>query len=474
MTPDFYYDEMLRWSFGFENPNKAAVIFACLIPIFWAGWLGAFRLRSARWKVTALVGAAVGFFATWGCLLLTFSRGGLVGAVAGMGLVSMWAWFSGKIVSTGRWSLHFRRISFWLSAILIGLVVAAALVLGMGSRSVEAIGDDASVGNRIELWGAALQMAYENPAGFGAGRSGVEFMQWYQDVGRTEGYRTMVNSYLTFLVEHGWLAFALVVIAVAAFWTWTWPRSGSAQSSWSVALWASLAAFIVSGIFSTTMEEPLLWIVPALATTGLIGLRFASGSPLQVRTPRWVLAIGATCLLLSACFIAGMIKSLADPVQRTFARNTEKHPTVVALSPKAGAPVRQLVVYPDESVLGPDWGKLLRRLAMETHREVRIGSSGLTKDDTGDVMLVGYASSRKSESSRNSRTYLLAPMISDHVIEENSVLLLPEIDEDGRGAYWREKAESTQPNEQAVVLLIGVGTRVDWAWDQVIRAVNSR
>ena len=52
MTPDYYYGEMLRWSFGFENPNKAAVVFACLIPLLWAGWLGAFGLGSTRWKVS--------------------------------------------------------------------------------------------------------------------------------------------------------------------------------------------------------------------------------------------------------------------------------------------------------------------------------------------------------------------------------------------------------------------------------------
>ena len=29
---EFFYGETLRWSFGFENPNKAAVIFACPLP----------------------------------------------------------------------------------------------------------------------------------------------------------------------------------------------------------------------------------------------------------------------------------------------------------------------------------------------------------------------------------------------------------------------------------------------------------
>ena len=75
---------------------------------------------------------------------------------------------------------------------------------GLGARSTEALGQDASVGNRMELWNSALQMAAENVHGFGSGQSGEQYMQWYQPLDRQEGYRTMVNSYLTFLVEQGW------------------------------------------------------------------------------------------------------------------------------------------------------------------------------------------------------------------------------------------------------------------------------
>ncbi len=166
----------------------------------------------------------------------------------------------------------------WLSACLLAVVAATAIFLGMGSRSLEAVGEDASVGNRLELWKTALQMTYENPSGFGAGRSGNEFMQWYQAIDRVEGYRTMVNSYLTFLVERGWLPFSAVILAIAAFWTWTWPRNGEVHASWRIALWGSLAAFLVSGIFSTTMEEPLVWSIPILAGLALIAFKRCAGA----------------------------------------------------------------------------------------------------------------------------------------------------------------------------------------------------
>jgi hypothetical protein len=138
MTPDFFYGEMLRWSFGFENPNKAAVIFACLVPLLWAAWLVAFRLRSSSWQIISLIGAAIGFLALWCCLLLTFSRGGLVAAVSGMSVVSSWVWFGMSNRAPGGWSVILCRRRFWLSVLLIGVVAAAAgMALSMGFKILD-------------------------------------------------------------------------------------------------------------------------------------------------------------------------------------------------------------------------------------------------------------------------------------------------------------------------------------------------
>jgi hypothetical protein len=472
MTPDFFYGEMLRWSFGFENPNKAAVIFACLVPLLWAAWLVAFRLRSSSWQIISLIGAAIGFLALWCCLLLTFSRGGLVAAVSGMSVVSSWVWFGMSNRAPGGWSVILCRRRFWLSVLLIGVVAAAALALGMGTRSAEVIGDDASVGNRIALWSAALQMAYENPGGFGAGRSGAEFMQWYQEVDRTEGYRTMVNSYLTFLVEYGWGSFALLVIMVAALFASTWPQGNAPQALWVVALWASLVAFMVSGIFSTTMEEPVVWILPALATAGLIRMTIAEGWPPLISKIQLARALAGVCVLLSALFTAGMLKSSSDPIQRTFAPTSVENPTIVGVSPKITVNPQQLLLYPDESVLGPDWGKLLRVLAIETGRTVLISHPD-AKGVFFDKIIVGNALLHNTEWPNSCRTFLLAPPISDRPLPENAVLLIPEIDEDGRSRYWLENVESALPASVKIISLAGVGIRVEWAWEQVVNAIKA-
>lgn len=470
MTPDYYYGEMLRWSFGFENPNKAAVVFACLIPLLWAGWLGAFGLGSTRWKVSCSGLAALGFLAAWTCLLLTFSRGGLLAAFAGMGVVTVWLIFQKNWGGFSGLLRNLKAPATWLSAGLVSVISAAAIFLGMGSRSLEALGEDASVGNRLELWSAALQMTCENPAGFGPGRSGSEFVHWYQAVDRTEGYRTMVNSYLTFLVEMGWLPFVSLMVAVAAFWAWTWPRGGEKCAVLRTAAWASLAAFLASGIFSTTMEEPLVWVIPGLVVVALFILRFRSG-PWNLSLPRTGCAVGCAIMMLAALFGMGQALSKRDLLERQFARDETGNLTVASIRPKSKVDQPAIRVFPDEIVLGPDWGKLMRVLAIQTGREVRVLDAPNDADKAFDVMVIGSAGPSDTVPT-DGRVVLIAPSIRDLRLEVVSMVILPEIDEDGRISFWQERVQDAATEPPQVVTLDGVGTRIDWAWNQVIEVVN--
>lgn len=34
---EFTYNGMVRWGFGFENPNHAAALFCAVLPLLW-GW----------------------------------------------------------------------------------------------------------------------------------------------------------------------------------------------------------------------------------------------------------------------------------------------------------------------------------------------------------------------------------------------------------------------------------------------------
>ncbi|NJR42905.1 MAG: hypothetical protein HC767_09845 [Akkermansiaceae bacterium] len=62
-TPvEYFYGETLRWSFGFENPNKAAVIFACAVPLLWCILQLSWRLRNRWLRISASLVSLCGLF----------------------------------------------------------------------------------------------------------------------------------------------------------------------------------------------------------------------------------------------------------------------------------------------------------------------------------------------------------------------------------------------------------------------------
>ena len=52
------------------------------------------------------------------------------------------------------------------------------------------------------------------------------------------------------------------------------------------------------------------------------------------------------------------------------------------------------------------------------------------------------------------------------------LLLLPEIEEDGRSSFWRNLAGRNPRNGLVCRELGGVGTQVDWAWKQVVDCIR--
>lgn len=445
---EYFYGETLRWSFGFENPNKAAVLFACALPFLWWGWVAGWRLRNLLLRVVVVLLAGAAFLGAGYCLCMTFSRGGLVAACVGIAYVVASDFREERGRPVWKWISH-----AGLLACFAGLVVWT----GLGARTGEAAGGDRSVGNRVELWKSALQMSVENPRGFGAGGSGAEYMQWYQDTDAEEGYRTMVNSYLTFLVERGWVAAGGVALVFTVFWAWTFPGSGSRAAH---GMRGVILAFLTAGIFSTTMEDWRLWVIPGTAGVILAGM----AARRRARPGRRVfLAYGsAVAALLIAAAVFGWTMSMADPLRREYSEGG-----IVSVGKRSGA-TGSLGFVPDEKVMGPLYGKLLRELALEGGRTVFLGEDAL---EATTLVLAGKGvHSQRVAGIEN--LILLAPEATDEagvelIFGENRkvLLIVPEVDEDGRTGYWEEVAE-----EQGIDLdvLFGIGTRVDWAWPEVI------
>ncbi len=201
---EYLVNGTLRWSFGFDNPNKAAVLFACLLPVLWIGWDWGWRKsRPTAWAVAGLL-ILVAFTA----LCLTYSRGGLVATAAAFGYILYRQWRSRARPTRAR---------LIAASILLVIALSTLVVTGLATRSLTPITtNDASVGNRLDVWTAALAMAADRPLGFGHGNSGQAYMQWYQPLASDAGYRTLVSGYLTPLVEFGWPLFALTILLLAA------------------------------------------------------------------------------------------------------------------------------------------------------------------------------------------------------------------------------------------------------------------
>jgi len=454
---EYFYGETMRWSFGFDNPNKAAVIFACLLPLLFQSWMAGWRFRNIWLRGLACLLTGGAFLLAGYCLCMTFSRGALVAAVMGLGYVAGIPFIRERGKPVRQWIAH---------GLLLGVFGFLVVWTGLGARTGEATAGDRSVGNRIDVWSAALQMSVENPRGFGADRSGLEYMEWYQATDREEGYRTMVNSYLTFLVERGWGWFAVTVIAFSCFWAWTASGNGN---GFVTGLRGLLIAFLVAGIFSTTMEEWRLWMLPGLAMLALLVMKLSGERGFRKEPLAVALGVAAACVL--ALLGKGWVESSKDPLQREFGQTTDGR-SVIRISKKGGEG-DVIGVIPDSQVLGDFHGKLLRELAEKGDATVVLGADSVL---CGRVMLMGSAVNTKLPK-QVKELFLLSPEIADESVlsrikasAENVHVLLGEIDEDGRVAYWEETgyAEGWE-----IFVLQGVGIRADWAWEEVTELLGA-
>lgn len=485
---EFYFGDTLRWSCGFENPNKAAAFFATLLPLLWMGAALAWRLRPRRLRAAAVLAGTAAVLA--GCWLLfqTLSRGGIAAALCGFAYVG-WRTVGVRKYAPGRPQL------VWCAALLLsaGALFVSSRAAERGWQAVRT--EDKSVSNRWPLWKGGLKMAAENPRGVGCGNSGEMYVQWYQPVDATARYRTLVNSYLTFLAEQGFAVFGGAVFAALSFWLLTQraadrrdsspgrvaelsaeekPDAAPAFHTIETGLRASLIAFCAAGLWSTTMEEPKLWALPALAAAGLAGI-----APARKRRWSWAgslqRAAGLTLLLCAALYLGGAWLTRGAPL-RVAVRSAES----VDLAPSGKVAARAAVVLVDEQVLGRDYGRLLRRLASGAAMRVsmRRGAAADVPPSPGLLLVATGETAARVAPAGSQAVALIAP----GTMEEGAArrlaagagaltLLLSDYDEDGRAALWQRIARES-PGKAVAIPLEGVGTQVEWAWEQVLAALK--
>jgi hypothetical protein len=317
-----YFQGVWRMDWGLGNPNKTAALIALLMIAVWV--LAYFR----RWGFWA----ALGLFTAFGvCLIHTFSRGGLIAAFAGEAVLLWWLprpWPIKSILAVA--------IAFWV-------IVTASIYLQAYSRYDQGMVQvDPSITNRLAIWKTVPQMMSDAPWGWGIGKSGQAYMQWYQPIDRGEQYRTLVSSHLTWLVELGWPFRFLYVLGWMLALVVCWPDKRSLQNGIPLGIWLT---FLVGAFFSSVAELWLLWILPVLALAFSI---WKKGKARNWPSPGVFAGIGAAALLIVVGLPEAGIKALGP--------NIAGSPTHVVIG--MGEPTVWVLVTP--TVFGNNYGKTLR------------------------------------------------------------------------------------------------------------------
>jgi hypothetical protein len=315
-----------RMDWGFGNPNKTAALIA-LVMI--AVWVFAYVRKRGFWIALPLF-TGFGF-----CLILTQSRGGLVGMIASGLIVLAWAP---------------RPFPLWRSlAVIITCVGLAVFALAMNAETRYAkglSGKDRSIDNRLLIWEKVPSMIHDAPGGWGLGNSGDAYMQWYQPITRGEGYRTLVNSHLTWLTEFSWLERIAYVVSWATVLVLLWPSSDHRWFSIPFATWIALG---ICASFSSVAEAPLLWIIPALALACVLFVRLRKR--VWPSLGLWLSgALVSTVILGGILFWGAWLSSTVSVYS--------PHEGIVTLGSKLP---KIWIVAPNRSVLGEHYGHEVRR-----------------------------------------------------------------------------------------------------------------
>lgn len=487
---------------------------ATLIPWAWAffTWCRA-RMRSATelrrriaWSLLlALVftGEAIAAYT----LARTYSRGALVAAVLGAVTWGGLAWWHSRQTSGDRcspdrrsvnpsdartpiWPISWAGALPWLGrALLLAICLA---VTGFHSRMApEHLAEDRSSLNRLVLWRGGAELVAASPLrGWGWGQSGAAFMHWTQPLDRSEGYLSMVNSYLTVAVEAGLPLFALILAAALLPLARYTCRAGALAPSQRVyvnqlhlAAASSWATWLACLIFSNLWIIPKLWIAPGLAAVALLTLR-----PAPAAAWSRALACSAAAALLAslALWLAG--SGWARREALLLHRWADGTISLTMPPPPATPPptqTRQAAVWvvPDAEVMGESYGQELRRwlLADSRIREIRVVASAdkITRRDAltpSAVLLCGAATAQTGSPSLTEGTgpvWLLHPTVPppDDTPDwpAGGRVFLPGIDVTGQAAAWWPWAARANP-PLPVTLSNGLATDVRPRWPEMALA----
>ncbi len=437
---EFTYDGLVRYGFGFSNPNHAAAMICILLPLCWG-----LRSITPRWtfKIPIFIVEA----ALYAALALTYSRTGFIA----LGLSAAFYLF---MLFKLKGTLSFHKL-------LPGAAVILIFFLGVSCYSGSivrccnwVISPDASITNRFSLWKGAFTIFADNPRGTETGLSGKIFTDFYQNENSRNTYRTMVNSFLTFLIEQGFIfsfiIFGLLIFSILSAIFIIKEKTLSLKYRIIVtACLASLLGAIISGLASTcfdisifnetlslnnTMQSILLilFLLLAIGLTIFSSLKLSKKRILILST----VSAGITGVLILSFFVAGKI----------YGNDLEKHSYVsgnlITVKSKNS-------VEPSLFVLN-DAEKIPRRELLHHFptRDLVFPLTATTNIPAGinEILLCGDQASFSVQDG-NIKVILFKPSRNTVGIQHKnlSAIFLSEYDEGGTNSLWESRFNSICP-----------------------------
>ena len=324
---NFYYNGIWRMDWGLGNPNKTAALIACLMIAIWAIPL---IWKRGFWPVLVV------FTALAWCLVQTYSRGGMIAFVAGMGVLLLWIprpWPKARWIAV--------VVSLW---ILGGFVLYAKAQTRYGQGLFT---EDQSISNRLVIWRHVPEMMAAAPWGWGLGKAGDSYTQWFQPPNQSLNYLNLVNSHFTSMVEGGWLASVIYVFAWLAVLLLCWPLQQARLEALPLAIWV---AFGVGACFSHIEESIWLWIFPLLALGYVAYERFRVRQ--WPRLSSFTLSGAAAVGLVAILILIGLTTS---SLPLTFAHG------VVTI----GKVPTKTLIFVDRQVMGSFYGHTFRKFLVK-------------------------------------------------------------------------------------------------------------
>ena len=236
------------WLGVYGDPNYLAEYLAMTVPLS-----AAFIARRASpWWVRLLCGVSLLLAVT--CIVMTFSRGGVLGLVAG-GLV---------------WAMRERaqrtKALVLSAALAVGVAIFAPATYWERTDTLEEFQQDPSALGRVYAWHVASAVNLDHPLRGVGGGAFREAWSFYAPAEVREHALVAHNIFLDTLGELGWVGFFLF-LAFAGSATGAVFRAGSdPEIGWLArGIGASVAGFLLCNCFSGSLAAPHLFVLFGLA-----------------------------------------------------------------------------------------------------------------------------------------------------------------------------------------------------------------